>query len=89
MSQSTLSVQFLGAFIGAFLVWLHYFPHWKETADPGLKLAVFATGPAIRNTVMNFISEVIGTFVLMFGILGIKGVTMSRVAQPCRCRWAR
>jgi glycerol uptake facilitator protein len=69
--------QFLGAFIGAFLVWLHYFPHWKETADPGLKLAVFATGPAIRNTVMNFISEVIGTFVLMFGILGIKGVTMS------------
>jgi glycerol uptake facilitator protein len=69
--------QFLGAFIGAFLVWLHYFPHWKETADPGLKLAVFSTGPAVRNTVMNFISEVIGTFVLMFGILGIKGVTMS------------
>jgi len=70
--------QFLGAFIGAFLVWLHYFPHWKETADPGLKLAVFSTGPAVRNTAMNFISEVIGTFVLMFGILGIKGVTMSQ-----------
>lgn len=69
--------QFLGAFIGAFLVWLHYHPHWAETADPGLKLAVFSTVPAIRNTAMNFISEVIGTFVLVFGILGIKGVTGS------------
>jgi glycerol uptake facilitator protein len=68
--------EFLGAFIGAFLVWLHYYPHWKDT-DPGLQLAVYCTAPAIRNTVMNFISEVIGTFVLMFGILGIKGVTMS------------
>lgn len=61
----------LGAMLGAFLVWLHYYPHWAETADPGLKLAVFSTGPAIRNTVMNLISEVIGTFVLMFGILAI------------------
>ena len=61
----------LGAMLGAFLVWLHYYPHWAETSDPGLKLAVFSTGPAIRNTVMNFISEVIGTFVLMFGILAI------------------
>jgi glycerol uptake facilitator protein len=69
--------QFLGAFIGAFLVWLHYYPHWKDT-DPGLQLAVFSTAPAIRNTGLNFISEVIGTFVLMFGILGIKGVTMSQ-----------
>jgi glycerol uptake facilitator protein len=69
--------QFIGAFIGAFLVWLHYHPHWAETADPGLKLAVFSTGPAVRNTTMNLISEIIGTFVLMFGILGIKGVTMS------------
>ena len=70
--------EFVGAFIGAFLVWLHYFPHWAATSDAGLKLAVFSTGPAIRNTAWNFISEVIGTFVLMFGILGIKGVTMSQ-----------
>jgi glycerol uptake facilitator protein len=68
--------EFLGAAIGAFLVWLHYYPHWKETADPGLKLAVFATGPAIRNTVLNFISEVIGTFVLLFGIFSIKGAAL-------------
>ncbi|CAG0931456.1 Glycerol uptake facilitator protein [Thermoflexales bacterium] len=65
----------LGAMLGAFLVWLHYYPHWAETADPGLKLAVFSTGPAIRNTVMNFISEVIGTFVLMFGILAASAAT--------------
>jgi glycerol uptake facilitator protein len=65
--------EFLGAFIGAVLVWLHYYPHWAATSDPGLKLAVFSTGPAIRSTVMNFISEVIGTFVLMFGILAITG----------------
>jgi glycerol uptake facilitator protein len=63
--------EFVGAFIGAVLVWLHYYPHWAATTDPGAKLAVFSTGPAIRSTVMNLISEIIGTFVLMFGILAI------------------
>ncbi|MFZ2488621.1 MAG: MIP/aquaporin family protein [Anaerolineae bacterium] len=68
--------QFIGAFIGALLVFIHYYPHWAETKDPGLKLAVFSTGPAIRSTVWNLVSEIIGTFVLMYGILAIKGVTM-------------
>jgi glycerol uptake facilitator protein len=68
--------QFIGAFLGAILVWLSYFPHWGETKDPGLKLAVFSTGPAIRSSVWNLICEIIGTFVLMFGILGIKGASM-------------
>jgi glycerol uptake facilitator protein len=63
--------EFVGAFIGAVLVWLHYYPHWAATSDPGLKLAVFSTGPAIRSTVLNLISEIIGTFVLMFAILAI------------------
>ena len=63
--------EFVGAMIGAFLVWLHYYPHWAETEDQGLKLAVFSTGPAIRNTTWNFVSEVIGTFVLMFAVLAI------------------
>lgn len=63
--------QFAGAAIGALLVFLHYLPHWKETEDPGLKLAVFSTGPAIRNPVTNVISEVIGTFMLVFGVLAI------------------
>ena len=65
--------QFVGAFIGAVIVWLHYLPHWAETEDPGLKLAVFSTGPAIRNSVTNTISEIIGTFVLVFGVLAIGG----------------
>jgi glycerol uptake facilitator protein len=61
--------QFIGAFIGAVLVFVHYYPHFAETEDPGLKLAVFSTGPAIRNTGLNLVSEIIGTFMLIFGIL--------------------
>ena len=60
--------EFLGAFLGAVLVFLAYLPHWAETEDPGLKLAVFSTGPAIRNYPMNVVTEVIGTFVLVFGL---------------------
>lgn len=63
--------QLIGAFIGAIIVWLQYFPHWKETEDSDLKLAVFSTGPAIRHTPSNLLSEVIGTAVLVFGILAI------------------
>lgn len=63
--------QFVGAFIGAILVYLHYLPHWGETDDPGLKLACFSTGPAIRNTGTNLISEAIGTFVLVFVVFAI------------------
>jgi glycerol uptake facilitator protein len=58
--------EFLGAFTGAVLVWAHYFPHWKETTDPGLKLAVFCTGPAVRMPLANLLSEAIGTFALVF-----------------------
>jgi glycerol uptake facilitator protein len=61
-----VSAQLLGAFVGATLVWLHYLPHWRETPDASLKLAVFCTAPAIRNVVANLISEIIGTFVLVF-----------------------
>jgi glycerol uptake facilitator protein len=63
--------QFLGAFVGAVLVWLAYLPHWAETEDEGLKLGVFCTAPAIYNTPANVITEIIGTFVLVFGISGI------------------
>ena len=63
--------EFVGAFIGATLVWLAYLDHWKETEDPGLKLACFSTAPAIRNPVSNLITEIIGTFVLVFGILAV------------------
>jgi len=58
--------QMIGAMIGATLVFLHYRPHWSETEDQGLKLAVFCTGPAIRSPLWNLVSEIIGTFVLVF-----------------------
>ncbi len=61
--------EFAGAMIGATLVWLSYLSHWRETEDPGLKLAVFCTAPAIRNTAHNIITEIVGTFVLVFGVL--------------------
>lgn len=61
-----LAAQMLGALVGGALVWLHYFPHWKETPDPAAKLGCFCTAPAIRNTVTNLLSEVIATFVLVF-----------------------
>jgi glycerol uptake facilitator protein len=63
--------QFLGAFVGAVIVWLAYLPHWGETEDEGLKLGVFCTAPAIYNTPANVITEIIGTFVLVFGVSGL------------------
>ena len=63
--------QVSGAIAGATLVWIHYLPHWGETADAGVKLAVFSTGPAIRRYAANFVSEVIGTFVLVFVVFVI------------------
>jgi glycerol uptake facilitator protein len=66
-----LLAQFAGGFAGAVLAWLAYLPHWAVTGDPVAKLAVFATGPAIRHRPGNFIAEVIGTAVLLFGILAI------------------
>ena len=65
--------ELIGAFLGAVLVFLAYFPHWSETTDAGLKLAVHSTGPAIRNPMWNLITEIIGTFVLVFVIFSIFG----------------
>ena len=58
--------QLLGATLGAVLVWLHYLPHWAGTDDQAGKRACFCTSPAIRHTPSNLLSEVIGTFVLVF-----------------------
>ncbi|MGQ9558610.1 MAG: MIP/aquaporin family protein [Desulfurispora sp.] len=63
--------QFIGAFLGALIVWLHYLPHWAASDDPGAKLAVFSTGPAIRNLPANLLSEIIGTFILVLGIMAL------------------
>jgi glycerol uptake facilitator protein len=66
-----VAAQLIGAFIGACLVYVHHLPHWARTADAGSKLACFSTGPAIRHTTANLISEFIGTFALMFGLSAI------------------
>lgn len=63
--------QMIGAIIGATLVYLHYLPHWKATDDPGTKLGVFATGPAIPHTFSNLLSEMFGTFILILGLMFI------------------
>ena len=66
-----VAAQMAGAFFGAVLVWLAYLPHWRLTEDPAAKLAAFSTGPAVRSTVANFVTEAIGTAMLLFGVLAI------------------
>jgi glycerol uptake facilitator protein len=65
--------EFIGAFLGAVSVYLAYFQHWAETKDAGLKLAVHSTGPAIRGPMWNLITEISGTFLLIFVIVSIFG----------------
>ncbi len=63
------AAELIGAFIGAILAWLAFKDHFDAEEDPGKKLAVFSTGPAIRSYGWNTVTEVIGTFVLIFVIL--------------------
>jgi glycerol uptake facilitator protein len=66
-----IAAQVAGGFLGAVVVWLAYLPHWEATTDPAAKLAVFSTGPAIRKPMANLVTEIIGTFVLVLGILAV------------------
>jgi glycerol uptake facilitator protein len=66
-----IAAQMAGAFVGAVLVWLAYLPHWPLTEDSDAKLAVFCTGPAVRHPIANAVTEVIGTAMLLFGVLAI------------------
>lgn len=61
--------QFTGAFAGATIAWLAYKKHFDETTDKDVKLAVFCTTPGIRKPVYNLLTEIIATFVLLFGAL--------------------
>lgn len=74
--------QMLGAMLGAFLVWIKYKDHYAATGDQGLKLATFSTGPAIRNTLSNFSSELIGAFVLLFVIFYFTNPEMTDSKAP-------
>lgn len=66
-----VAAQMIGAFLGAVVVWVSYRPHWSATDDTAGKLAVFATGPAIRSPGSNLVTEIVGTAVLVFGIRAI------------------
>jgi glycerol uptake facilitator protein len=66
-----IGAQLAGAIVGAAIVWLAYMAHFKATEDPGTKLGVFSTGPAVPNTMANILTELIGTAMLVFGVLAI------------------
>jgi glycerol uptake facilitator protein len=68
---SYISAQLVGGIAGGILVWLTYLPHWSLTTDADTKLGVFCTAPAVRQPVANVIAEIVGTVVLLFGILAI------------------
>ncbi|HRO44327.1 MIP/aquaporin family protein [Agriterribacter sp.] len=66
---SYILAQFIGAMLGAVIVWLSYRQHFDDTQDANAKLAVFCTAPAIRSAIHNIITELVGTFVLVLGAL--------------------
>ncbi|MCT6926261.1 MULTISPECIES: MIP/aquaporin family protein [Bacillales] len=74
--------QMLGAMLGATLVYFMYLPHWKGTEDADAKLAVFSTMPAIKHPLSNLISEIIGTFILVLGILALGTNTITDGLNP-------
>jgi glycerol uptake facilitator protein len=60
--------QFAGAFFGAILVWLNFYPFWKNTPDPAVKLGIFSTAPAVRNTWSNLFNEILATLILVLAL---------------------
>ena len=74
--------QFLGAFVGATLVWLTYLPHWKETPDTDAKLGIFCTAPAIRNLPANLLTEIIATTFLIVVGFGFGSKAVSTTGLP-------
>ncbi|PHN03465.1 MIP/aquaporin family protein [Flavilitoribacter nigricans] len=74
--------QFLGAMLGATLVWLHYYPHWERTEDKAAKLGIFCTAPAIRHAPSNFFSEFLGTFILLLGLMALGANQFSDGLNP-------
>lgn len=77
-----ISAQIIGAFIGGVIVFLNYLPHWRATEDKGAKLAVFSTDPAIRSPFSNLVSEILGTFVLVMGLLFIGANDFTQGLNP-------
>ncbi len=82
-----LAAEMVGAFIGAILCWVAYKQHFDQEPDAGTKLGVFSTGPAIRSYGWNFITEVIGTFVLVFVVLAAGKFTDHAGSGPANLGW--
>jgi glycerol uptake facilitator protein len=74
---SYILAQMLGAMCGSFLMWLCYRQHFNETTDADAQLAVFCNSPAIKNTLNNLITEIVATFVLVFGAFSISNAKMA------------
>lgn len=79
---SYILAQLIGAMLGSFLVWLVYIDHFRCTEDPDTQLAVFSTSPAIKNLLFNLLSEIVGTFVLVFVIFYFTGAEISNSKTP-------
>jgi glycerol uptake facilitator protein len=77
-----IMAQFIGAMLGTTVVWLMYRDHFSETQDAGLIAAAFCTAPAIKNNSSNFISELMGTFVLIFVIFYFTNAEMGTDKTP-------
>lgn len=77
-----IAAQIIGAMIGTFLVWVMYQDHFNATVDAGLKAATFYTTAAIKNTKLNFISELLGTFVLLFAVFYISNGELGKEKTP-------
>ncbi|VBB05450.1 major intrinsic protein [Lucifera butyrica] len=79
-AAATMLAQLCGGIVGGAVAWLAYLPHWELTEDKGLKLAVFCTGPAVRNSTANLLCEIIGTTMLVTVIFCIFAKPVGGVA---------
>jgi glycerol uptake facilitator protein len=79
--------QMIGAFLGGVIVWIAYRKHFEATEDADLKLAVFCTGPAIRDYAANIVTEIIGTFALVFGVLSMTYFNGSKTSADIGATW--
>lgn len=76
-----ITAQMLGAMLGALLTWVFYYDHFNAEENPGNKLGVFSTGPAIRNLPLNLFCEVVGTFVLVYAVLNMHDPVLADAAK--------
>ena len=82
-----IAAQLLGAFIGAVLAYLAYKRQFDQDADPALKLGVFSTGPEVRDPIWNTVTEILGTFVLVFVVIGAGKFTGAGATPAANLGW--